>query len=828
LQYLDPNELAEYNVASGSALPGSPEHTPAPGSPERTGSPQRTPPGSPPADDVDENDGDSDGDELEEQDVEDLAATIHVEDLQITHQFIQIIKAASFGDEHDKMDPYYLERMHNPPNEALVLDDPDVKLSIQNFLAVSNASEMTYESIRKNILKRYPDSQMLSLHQVERKIADLSGIVPIVHDMCPNSCMAYTGPWLHFEQCPICGEGRYDQYRSTRDKRVAKQTFYTIPIGPQLQALWRSPEGARQMKYRRTRTDEILQGLQENHGNIQVYDDILCGTDYLNAVRNGDIGPDDMVLLFSTDGARLYQNKQSDCWISIWIIVDHPPDLRYKKKTVAPAFFVPGPNKMKNSESFMFLTWHHLAALQKEGLQIWDADSDRQFISRLFLFLGCADAPGLAMMSGFVGHHGRYGCRIYCPLPGRHKKGGGHYYPVLREPIGGSGVGSNHPDVRINQITGSSVERYEENLDRVMNSRNANFEDIRLVTGISKPSLISALHRRLPLPRNFTIDLMHVTSLNMSDLLMKLYRGRFDVGAGDKKRYWDWAVLKGRVWIRHGKAVASMTKYLPGSFDRPPRNPAKKMNSGYKAWEYVLYLYGLCPAMLRGILPDKYWKHFCKLVYGVRVVSQRRITAEHLRKAHRALLEHVDEFEILYYQRLHSRLHFIRPVLHTLCHLASEAVRVGPGSYLSQWTIERTIGNLGEEVKQPSNPYKNFSERRLRRAQVNALKAMIPTLEPDKDRLPRGSIDLNDGYVLLRAKQRTAALVTPMEAEATNTYLRNLEFDTRDPANLKVTRWARLRLPNGQNARSLWKEQLQQPDRIRTSRNVKVFRFETP
>jgi hypothetical protein len=372
------------------------------------------------------------------------------------------------------------------------------------------------------------------------------------------------------------------------------------------------------------------------------------------------------------------------------------------------------------------------------------------------------------------------------------------------------------------------VERYEENLNRVLNSRNGDeFIDIRLVTGISRPTLISALRRHLPVPRNFSIDIMHVTSLNVSDLLMKLYRGTFDLGTGDRKSRWDWAVLKGHVWIQHGKAVARMTKHLPGSFDRPPRNPAKKMNSGYKAWEYVLYLYGLCPAMLCGILPEKYWKHFCKLVYGVRVVSQRRITAEHLRKAHRALLEYADEFKILYYQRLHSRLHFIRPVIHTLCHLASEAVRVGPGSYISQWTIERTIGNLGKEVKQPSNPFKNLSERGLRRAQVNALKAMIPTLEPDKDRLPRGSINLNDGFVLLRAKQRTAAIVTLMEADATNMYLRNLEFETRDPANLKVTRWARLRLPNGQNARSLWKEQLQQPDRIRTSRNVKVFRFET-
>ncbi|KAJ6528077.1 hypothetical protein B0H19DRAFT_1195027 [Mycena capillaripes] len=39
---------------------------------------------------------------------------------------------------------------------------------------------------------------------------------------------------------------------------------------------------------------------------------------------------------------------------------------------------------------------------------------------------------------------------------------------------------------------------------------------------------------------------------------------------------------------------------IPGSFDRPPRNPAEKINSGYKAWERLLYVYGAGPALLYG------------------------------------------------------------------------------------------------------------------------------------------------------------------------------------------------------------------------------------
>jgi hypothetical protein len=73
-----------------------------------------------------------------------------------------------------------------------------------------------------------------------------------------------------------------------------------------------------------------------------------------------------------------------------------------------------------------------------------------------------------------------------------------------------------------------------------------------------------------------------------------------------------------------------------------------------------------------------------------------------------------------------------------------------------QWTLERTIGNLGEEIKQHSNPFTNLSQWGIRRARVNALKALIPDLEPDrmeKKDLPRSSKDLGEGFVLLRAQE---------------------------------------------------------------------------
>jgi hypothetical protein len=76
---------------------------------------------------------------------------------------------------------------------------------------------------------------------------------------------------------------------------------------------------------------------------------------------------------------------------------------------------------------------------------------------------------------------------------------------------------------------------------------------------------------------------------------------------------------------------------------------------------------------------------------------------------------------------------------------------IGPLICSLQWTMECTIENLGEEVRQLSNPYVNLSQCGLLRCQVNALMAMISDLSPPPPSLPRGAIDLGKGYILLCA-----------------------------------------------------------------------------
>ena len=389
-------------------------------------------------------------------------------------------------------------------------------------------------------------------------------------------------------------------------------------------------------------------------------------------------------------------------------------------------------------------------------------------------------------MSGSVGHHGRRGCRIFCGLYGRKKPGGPHYCPVLLRPLDSDYEGSNHPDFDINNLPEANPSLYQQDLNYVLVSTNeAEYRRRRLETGIRKASIFGGLPRILRLPTCFSGDIMHQPVINLTALMFELWRGKGNCREGDKSRdVWDWAVLKTNVWKTHGEAVAAAAPYFPCSFDRIPHNPAKKLSSGYKAWELLLYFYGLGPGIFYGLLPEMYYKHYCKLVVGVRIIYQRNISPGQLQLAHQSLL-------------------------------VPETLRIGPPSLSAQWTMERVIAVFGSLIKQPSNPFANEQAKKV--AEVNVLVAMWPSLERvRKD--PRGAIDIGAGYVLLGPKDARPHPLSDIENNALNSFYPDIGPVPRR----SIYRWARLQIPTGQVARSYWKEVIRTPDGARTDRNVKV------
>ncbi|TBU21771.1 hypothetical protein BD311DRAFT_677574 [Dichomitus squalens] len=301
---------------------------------------------------------------------------------------------------------------------------------------------------------------------------------------------------------------------------------------------------------------------------------------------------------------------------------------------------------------------------------------------------------------------------------------------------------------------------------------------------------------------------MHLLTLNVTELVLGLLRGKLSRSdLTDPLEDWDWACLSDdATWQAHGKLVAGASLYLPGSFDRPPRNPAEKISSGYKAWEYMYYVYGLLVGLLWAIQKPLYYGHFCKLVAGARMALLVETPVARRQPAHTLLVEYVEEFEEMYYSRRVDRLHFCRQALHGLVHLMPENVRVGPAWLHSQWPLENAIGNLTAEIGSHSKPYENLSLRGLRRAQISALIAMFPDTLEDRPVLPRGAIDLGDQYVLLHPTMRNPQRLGNIDSTALIAFLDAQGIRSPPHWIPRIIKRGRLRLPGGQVARTAWKE----------------------
>src|SRR5262249_51816099 len=150
----------------------------------------------------------------------------------------------------------------------------------------------------------------------------------------------------------------------------------------------------------------------------------------------------------------------------------------------------------------------------------------------------------------------------------------------------------------------------------------------------------------------------------------------------------------------------------------------------------------------------------------------------------------------------------VRHSVHLLTHIAPETVRVGPLACYAQWTMETAIGNLGREVRQDKDFYRNLEERGVLRAQINSLMSMYPKLD-----IHYGATSLSiyarvfpNGYAFLPRRDTTTRAMTDLEYNALMVYWQQAGWPNQMSWPNSIIRWGRLALPNGQRARSIWCE----------------------
>jgi hypothetical protein len=230
--------------------------------------------------------------------------------------------------------------------------------------------------------------------------------------------------------------------------------------------------------------------------------------------------------------------------------------------------------------------------------------------------------------------------------------------------------------------------------------------------------------------------------------------------------------------------------------------------------------------VFRHRLPEAYWKHFCKLVRIFDILELDSISREEITELRQLSIEYAREFELLYVQRHATRVHFVRPWIHTILHMAREILRIGPPCYYSQWTMERLIGMLEHELRLHSNPYANIAMIATRLAQKNTMLALLPELVLPEVRFSDLDIDFGNGYGIkhpIDARQYKLSLIEANAiAQFREWYNNDGHTFNLDERVTKVVRWAKFAMPNGSEARAEWKERLKPLSHLRISRMVEV------
>ena len=293
---------------------------------------------------------------------------------------------------------------------------------------------------------------------------------------------------------------------------------------------------------------------------------------------------------------------------------------------------------------------------------------------------------------------------------------------------------------------------------------------------------------------------MHQPLINLAWLHIDLWGTRPDARDYNRASHWPWVVLVGETWIPHSKAVTDTAKYMPTSFGWMPRNPQETISSGYKAWEFLYYLYGLGPSLFYGILPEPYYSHYCRLVRAIWIIFQHAVSRDQLIITHGLLHQWVLDFEEIYCQRNPGRLHFVCQCVHSLTHLSRERQQLGPLWLTSQWNMERVIGYLGLLLRQPSNAFQNLAAQAQCVTISNTLVALFPGFEKMRGN-PRGSKDLGDGYLLLEPKDATPYNISLAKQMALEKF-----FPGSPDVGHTLCQWGHLMLPTEQTTRSWWKE----------------------
>ena len=130
---------------------------------------------------------------------------IHLDDLKLCAKFVECLQRAIHYDPSLSLSEDAVSHLHNPSHRQ---SSPplDIELQVTLKLYLVNPSEATYKANCAVFLCYSLHINIPSYYKTMWLVLEITSIELVVHYMCINLCIAYTGPFLDLKACPICLE----------------------------------------------------------------------------------------------------------------------------------------------------------------------------------------------------------------------------------------------------------------------------------------------------------------------------------------------------------------------------------------------------------------------------------------------------------------------------------------------------------------------------------------------------------------------------------------------------------------------------------------------
>lgn len=680
------------------------------------------------------------------------------------------------------------------------------KATLQHYIAwkKSNGTVQAYR-LHAEVLEAISGIEILSLHSAQKLAIALTELSPAQIDMCPKSCLAYTGEFAESQTCPhihngkLCGEPRYKAKSrpSSQDKPRAQMMY--LPIAATIKAMFANAETSKALRYRDQCLQQALHLIAKAPDAVK-YSDFCDSKVHMHHYQDMHIFKDkrDIGFALSTDGAQLTMKKQSDTWLLILIVLNLPPEIRYKSNNVIYPLAIPGPNPPGNIESYLRPLFEDMA-VASEGIWLWDALDSQYFTNRAYICMALGDMLGSAKLNGMAGHSAIYGDRFSMVKGAKSslKKGSkAQYYPISSPDR--VRYNPDRPEYSLENIPMRQEKVY---WDTIENLEKASSKAARIAitreTGISRMPLCAASPAFLH-PSFFPLDPFHLFYENCMAFIWDLW---VSISPPD-----DIVHLPKEKAEKLGKFVAEAMSTLPPSFCGVVRDPFLKRQSQYKIYEWMALLHwyiipiGIELGFNASVLLN--FSQFAQAIEWAMTIAPR--SKQDLNELHILIRRFLTGFQKLYVGADPEKISRFRLCIFQLIHVPIHIEWNGSIRLGSQSTVERAIGEVGHKIRSKKAPFANLANILFERQLARILLLYYPSLQYSATH----SSDVSDKTHTLQKEMK----ILKREKNHRHDFYHHLEaiclwLNQHLDFELELERWGKLRISKGTVLRSRLSEQ---------------------